>query len=103
MDHPQPLSRFNLSFQTKNTILTTNKCEKMSIQYSVLGFEPTTFGHESPPITTSPGFKYGPSLPIVICFRPFQSNFISNLILRKTHTRIRTHHLLIPRTPLTPT
>ena len=26
----------------------------MSIQYTVLGFEPTTFGHESPPITTRP-------------------------------------------------
>ena len=26
----------------------------MFIQYTVLGFEPTTFGHESPPITTRP-------------------------------------------------
>ena len=32
------------SFQTNITIVTTNKCEKMSIQYTVLGFEPTTFG-----------------------------------------------------------
>ena len=27
----------------------------MSIQYTVLGFEPMTFEHESPPITTKPG------------------------------------------------
>ena len=27
----------------------------MSIQYTVLGFEPTTFENESPPITTRPG------------------------------------------------
>ena len=26
------------------TIFTTNICEKMSIQYTVQGFEPTTFG-----------------------------------------------------------
>ena len=30
------------SFQTNNTIFTTNQCWKMSIQYMVLGFEPTT-------------------------------------------------------------
>ena len=31
-------------FETKiNTIFTVNKCEKMTIQYTVLGFEPTTF------------------------------------------------------------
>ena len=27
----------------------------MSIQYTMLGFELTTFGHESPPITIRPG------------------------------------------------
>ena len=27
----------------------------MSIQYTAPGFEPMTFGHESPPITTRPG------------------------------------------------
>ena len=32
------------SFQTNITIFTTNICEKMSIQYTVPGFEPTTFG-----------------------------------------------------------
>ena len=47
MGHPQPLFKhFNF---------TTNKCAKMSIQYTVLGFEPTTFGHESSPITTRSG------------------------------------------------
>ena len=52
-----------LSFQTnitilkKNniTILKTNKCEKVSIQYMVPWFEPTTFGHVCLPITTTPG------------------------------------------------
>ena len=32
------------SFQTHITIFTTNKCEKMSIQFMVPGFELTTFG-----------------------------------------------------------
>ena len=31
-------------FQTNITIFTANKCEKMSIQYTVLGYEPKTFG-----------------------------------------------------------
>ena len=31
------------SFQTNNTIFTTNICEKMYIQYTVPGFKPTTF------------------------------------------------------------
>ena len=44
MAHPWPRFRLFSSFQTNITILTTNKCEKMSIQYAVLGFEPTTFG-----------------------------------------------------------
>ena len=30
-------------FQTNNTIFTANICEKMSIQYTVPGFETTTF------------------------------------------------------------
>ena len=29
-------------FQTSNKIFTTNKCEKMSIQYTTQEFEPTT-------------------------------------------------------------
>ena len=33
-----------LCFQTHITIFSTNKCEKMSIQFTVLGFELTTFG-----------------------------------------------------------
>ena len=42
---PRPLLSFIFgSFQTNiNTIDATNKCEKMSIQYMVPGFEPTTF------------------------------------------------------------
>ena len=34
---------FIVSLQTNITIFTTNKCENMFIQYSVLGFKPTTF------------------------------------------------------------
>ena len=44
MGQPRPLFHLFSSFQTHITIFTTNKCEKMSIQYTVLGFEPTTFG-----------------------------------------------------------
>ena len=32
------------SFQTNITIFTAYTCKKMSIQYTVPGFEPTTFG-----------------------------------------------------------
>ena len=39
------------SFQANITIFTIN----ISIQDTVLGFEPTTFRHESTPITTRPG------------------------------------------------
>ena len=41
--HSRPLFRLFSSFQTNITVLTTNKCEKISIQYTVLGFELTTF------------------------------------------------------------
>ena len=34
---------FSCIFGLYNTIFTTNPCEKMSIQYMALGFEPTTF------------------------------------------------------------
>ena len=40
----------------------------MSIQYTVLVFEPTTLGRESPPITTRPGLP--PTDPIVYLFPP---------------------------------
>ena len=40
----------------------------MSIQYMVLGFEPTTFGRESLPITTTPGLP--PKTTIVVCVVP---------------------------------
>ena len=47
MGHPRPLFHLFSSFQTNFTVCTTNKCEQMSFQYTVLGFvgfEPTTFG-----------------------------------------------------------
>ena len=44
------------SFQSNNTSLTTNQCEKMSCQSNIIvpGFEPATFKFESHPITTRP-------------------------------------------------
>ena len=44
MGQPRPLFVYFRSFKTKITNFTTNLCEKMSIQYKVPGFEPTTFG-----------------------------------------------------------
>ena len=35
MGQPRPLFHLFLSFQTHITMFTTNKCEKMSIQYKV--------------------------------------------------------------------
>ena len=43
MGRPRPLFRLFLSFQTNTTNLTTNKFEKMSIQYLAPGFKLTTF------------------------------------------------------------
>ena len=44
MGHLRPLFHLFSYFQTNTTIFTKNKCEKISIQYMVLKFEPTTFG-----------------------------------------------------------
>ena len=53
MVQSRPLFVYFWSYQTNIvTIFTTNICEKMSIQYMVLGFEFTTSEHESLPITT---------------------------------------------------
>ena len=55
MCQSRPLFHLFSSFQTHITIFSQQigKCEKMSIQYTGLGFELTTF--ESPLITTRPG------------------------------------------------
>ena len=55
----RPLIHLCSSFQTHITIFTTSKYEKMSIQYTVPGFELTTFDleHESPPLTTKQGSR----------------------------------------------
>ena len=45
MGQPRPLFRLFLVFSNKHHYnFTTNICEKMSIQYTGPGFEPTTFG-----------------------------------------------------------
>ena len=56
MGHPRPLFRLFLSFQTNNTIIRTNKCEKV-MTTSLRRRDSNTWPseHESPPITTKPG------------------------------------------------
>ena len=49
MGQPRPLFNLFPSFQTHITIFTTNKCEQMSIQYMVPGFELATFGTRGSP------------------------------------------------------
>ena len=48
MNRPGLFFVYFWSFQTNNTMFTTNQCEKMSIQYTAPEFKPTT------PITTRP-------------------------------------------------
>ena len=44
MGHPRPLFRLFYVISNKHQYnFTTNQCEKTSIQYTVLGFKPTTF------------------------------------------------------------
>ena len=43
MGQSRPLFLLFSSFQTNITILTTNECKKMFIQYTAPGFELTTF------------------------------------------------------------
>ena len=44
MGHLRPLFGYLRSFSNKyHSKLTTNQCEKNSIQYTALGFEPMTF------------------------------------------------------------
>ena len=55
MGQPRPLFCLFLSFQTNNTILTTNKCKKCpsSIQRQDSNSQPSDY--KSPPLTTRPG------------------------------------------------
>ena len=44
MGHPRPLFRLFSVFSNKDQYnFTTNKCEKMSMQYTALEFKPMTF------------------------------------------------------------
>ena len=49
---------FFMVFSKNNENLITNQCEKMSIQYLVVGFEPLPLVHESSPITTKLGMSH---------------------------------------------
>ena len=42
MCQPRPIFRLFSVFSNKHYNFTTNQCENMSIQYTALGFEPTT-------------------------------------------------------------
>ena len=42
------------SFETNIIIFLPNICGKITIQFTVLGFEPNTIQYESPPITNRP-------------------------------------------------
>ena len=55
MGHPRPLFRLFSSFQTNNTILTSNKCENCpsSIQRRDLNSQPSDY--KSPHLITRPG------------------------------------------------
>ena len=62
MNQPRPLFRLFSSFQTNNTIFTTNKCEKCpsSIRRWDSNSQPSDsvsppLTTESPPLTTRPG------------------------------------------------
>ena len=57
MVHPRPLLQLVSSFQTNNTIQTTNICEKNLCPSSKWhrDLNPQPPEHESPPITTRPG------------------------------------------------
>ena len=46
---------FFRSFQTNNTIFTTNQCEKCPFSMRRHDLNPQPFEHESSPITTRPG------------------------------------------------
>ena len=56
MGHPRPLYHLFSSFQTNFTIFTTNKCEKCPSSKWCWDLNPQPLDHESPPITTLPGF-----------------------------------------------
>ena len=51
----RPLFRLS-SFQASITIFTTNKCEKYPFSIRCRDLHPPPSEHESPPITTRPGF-----------------------------------------------
>ena len=54
-------------FQTNNTILTTNQCEKCPSSIQCKDSNPQPLKHELSPITTRPGLlHFGTSLPCII-------------------------------------
>ena len=77
-----PRHLFNLFsfFQTQITIFTTNKSEKNSIQYTVLGFKLTTFGNESLPITTRPGLPSSIKF-IYPSYKECKDNFLGAVVV----------------------
>ena len=69
MGQPRPLFCLFSSFQQTNiTIFTTNICEKMSIQYTVLDSNPQPSDCEYHPITTRPGLHSSTHDPFMTIF-----------------------------------
>ena len=56
MGQPRPLFVYFRSFQTNNTIFTTNQCEKCPSSIWCWDLNPRPLENESSPIITRPGF-----------------------------------------------
>ena len=85
MSHPGPLFIYFRLF--KQTLQFSKYVWKMSIQYKVLDLSPRPSEHESPPITTRPGFpptsvnylkrtKIDKKRPLMAHFKKMQTQFI---------------------------
>ena len=91
MGQSRRLFRLFSTFQTNTTMFTTHIYEKMSMQYTVLGFEPTTFSTWVFSKTTRPGL---PPCENSWCLMFLTGNFALRLrsYVQKTSS-FRTNHL----------
>ena len=72
---PRPLFRlFSVLSNKHYNFYNKQVCEKMSIQYTVLGFNPRPSEHKFPPITTRPGLPCVLYYYNVDCFGPIKTN-----------------------------
>ena len=87
MGQPRALFVYFWSFQTNNIIFTTNHCEKLSIQYTELGFKPTTFLTR---VVTHNHQTRAPALVAAFLFRNLKRN-IDKLIRHTITLKLETH------------